>query len=213
MGCGSQHEAARLLFTLAGRCPEALSVAAIACMAEHVLDGRTREGSDDELSEVKQAMIVFYLTNTLAVCMGCPSPQAHTRAIMALSNQGREGQQFSLDRAINLGIRALQYYGARPCSSACLPLCLPSSACLSWHHQPGHRASAVLLCVAPHCTCLVCLSLNELAVAAWPAFLCESFPVALPITEWPALCPIVCDHVCLLRHVTGPAGCDQHRSL
>jgi hypothetical protein len=122
-----------LLFNLSGRCPEALSLAAIARMAEHVLDGRTRaDAANRELPEFKLAMTAFYLTTALSNCMGrlrqqtvartamnlanCiafPGPQAHARASTTMSSQVMEGQSISQDRAIDLAIRALQYFGAR----------------------------------------------------------------------------------------------------
>jgi hypothetical protein len=106
-----QRTAASLLYKLSSACPEALSFGAIARMAEHVLDGRTRaDDADRELAEVKQGMILFNATAALVNCMG--SLTTEIRAFMTMTNKGIEGQQFPQARAMEVALRTLQYFGA-----------------------------------------------------------------------------------------------------
>jgi hypothetical protein len=61
-------------------------------------------------------MIVFNSTMALAFSYMCHSPDTEVRAIMSVTGRAprRETQsrQLAQDRAIDLGVRALQYFGA-----------------------------------------------------------------------------------------------------
>jgi hypothetical protein len=107
--------AARLLYKLSWRCPQLLPVGSISRMAEHALnDGIRAEASAHP--EHTPTMLVFYTTTALANSVKLQTPVADLRAVMGRAErhrvQAQPRQQLAQDRAIDLSLRALQYFGA-----------------------------------------------------------------------------------------------------
>jgi hypothetical protein len=124
--------AARLLYKLSWRCPQLLPVGSIARMAEHALDKRTRAEAGAHPQHTPM-MVVFYTTTALANCSTCQAPLTDLRAVMGQARpssvEAQPGQQLVQDRAVDLCLRALQYFGAALVCCVCaqsLPCgCMP----------------------------------------------------------------------------------------
>jgi hypothetical protein len=93
-----------ILFTrLAVGYPGVVPARTLLKMAEQALDSL---GSDSEAR----------------LCVSLQAPLGIALSVLANNNMCKQLEQ---ERAIDLSLRTLQHCGARPCSAACLSLCLP----------------------------------------------------------------------------------------